>query len=319
VKNFNYKKYINKKIYVAGHRGLVGSAIIRRLKYFGFTSVITVNRSKLNLLDKNQTYQFLKKNKPDIVIISAAKVGGIKSNNEESAKFIYENLEIQNNLIHSSYLNGIKNLIFLGSSCVFPKMCKQPIKEDYLLTGPLEKTNEAYAVAKIAGIKLCEFYNKQYGVNYLSIMPCNTYGPNDNYDLQTSHFFPSLIKKIFLAKKNSKKNIDIWGNGKSKREVIFVDDLANAIIYFSFKKINTNILNIGTEKEMTIEEYAKLIMKNLNINLKINYVNKNLNGTPRKILDCSLARRFGWKSSYSLEEGLKITILDFIKNFNKYK
>ena len=232
----NYKKYINNKIYVAGHNGLVGSAIIRRLKYYGFTKVITVSRRKLNLLDKDKTYQFIKKNKPDIVIIAAAKVGGIKSNNEESAKFIYENLEIQNNLIHSSYLNGIKNLIFLGSSCVYPKKCSQPIKEKYLLTGPLEKTNEAYAVAKIAGIKLCEFYKKQYNVNYRSIMPCNAYGPNDNYNLQTSHFFPALIKKIFLAKKNNKKNIEIWGNGKSKREIIFVDDLANAIIYFSFKK-----------------------------------------------------------------------------------
>lgn len=319
MKNLNYIKYINKKIYVAGHGGLVGSAIIRRLKYYGFNNIITVNRSKLNLLHQNQTFQFLKKNKPDIVIIAAAKVGGIKFNNEECAKFIYENLEIQNNLIHSSYLNGIKNLIFLGSSCVYPKRCRQPIKEEYLLTGPLEKTNEAYAVAKIAGIKLCEFYSKQYNVNYRSIMPCNTYGPNDNYDLQTSHFFPALIKKIFLAKKNNKNNIEIWGNGKSKREVIFVDDLADAIIYFSFKKVNMTILNIGSEKEKTIEQFAKSIMHSLNVNLKINYINKNLNGTPRKILDCTVAKRFGWKSLYSLEEGLKITIADFIKNFNKYK
>jgi GDP-L-fucose synthase len=237
VKNLNFKNYINNKIYVAGHNGLVGSAIVRRLKYYGFSKIITVARSKLDLLDKNKVYQFLGKNKPNIVIIAAAKVGGIKSNNEDSAKFIYENLEIQNNLIHSSYLNGIKNLIFLGSSCVYPKRCRQPIKEEYLLTGPLEKTNEAYAVAKIAGIKLCEFYSKQHGVNYRSIMPCNTYGPSDNYNLETSHFFPALIKKIFLAKKNNIKNIEIWGNGKSKREVIFVDDLANAIIYFSFKKI----------------------------------------------------------------------------------
>jgi GDP-L-fucose synthase len=319
VKNLNFKNYINNKIYVAGHNGLVGSAIVRRLKYYGFSKIITVARSKLDLLDKNKVYQFLGKNKPNIVIIAAAKVGGIKSNNEDSAKFIYENLEIQNNLIHSSYLNGIKNLIFLGSSCVYPKRCRQPIKEEYLLTGPLEKTNEAYAVAKIAGIKLCEFYSKQHGVNYRSIMLCNTYGPSDNYNLETSHFFPALIKKIFLAKKNNIKNIEIWGNGKSKREVIFVDDLANAIIYFSFKKIKTSILNVGTEQEMTIEQYAKLIMKTLNVNLKINYVKKNLNGTPRKILDCSLARRFGWKSSYSLEEGLKITISDFIKNFNNYE
>jgi GDP-L-fucose synthase len=309
----------NKKIYLAGHKGLVGSAVLRRLKFFGYKKIITVDRRQLDLTDQKKVLKFLKKKKPYIVLVAAARGGGLLANNKYRADFIYENLAIQNNLINGSFLNGIKNLIFLGSSCVYPRNCKQPIKEQYLLNGELEYTNEPYAIAKIAGIKLCEFYNKQYGVNYLSIMPCNTYGTNDNYDLQTSHFFPSLIKKIFLAKKNSKKNIDIWGNGKSKREVIFVDDLANAIIYFSFKKINTNILNIGTEKEMTIEEYAKLIMKNLNINLKINYVNKNLNGTPRKILDCSLARRFGWKSSYSLEQGLKITISDFIKNFNKYK
>ena len=224
------------KIFVAGHKGLVGSAVLRRLKFFGYRNIITVPRKKLDLRDQKKVEKFFKINKPNAVINAAATVGGIYANNKYRANFIYNNLAIQNNIIHSSYLNKIQSLIFLGSSCVYPKECKQPIKEEYLLTGILEKTNEPYAIAKVAGIKMCESYNIQYGTNYKCLMPTNTYGPNDNYDSLTSHFYPALIKKIYDAKKNKKKEIVLWGNGKAFRELIYVDDLADACIFFLKKK-----------------------------------------------------------------------------------
>ena len=222
----------NSKIYVAGHNGLVGSAILRRLRLKGFNNIIYRSKKQLDLKDQKKVFKFLKKNKPNFIFIAAAKVGGIYSNNKYRAEFIYENLLIQTNLIHSAYLCNIKNLIFLGSSCVYPKFCKQPIKENFLLSGLLETTNEPYAIAKIAGIKMCESYNLQYGTNYKCLMPTNTFGPNDKYDTLDSHFFPALLKKVYKLKINNKNSLQIWGNGKAKRELIYVDDVADAYIFY---------------------------------------------------------------------------------------
>ena len=312
------KKFKNSSIFLAGHKGLVGSAIYRKLILLGFKKVLTASRKELDLVNKEKVYKFLKINKPKYIIVAAAKVGGIKANSEKSADFIFENLSIQNNLINGAFQNNAKKLIFLGSSCIYPKLSKQPIKEKYLLTGPLEKTNEAYAIAKIAGVKLCEHYNKQYKTDFISLMPCNTFGINDNYNLNTSHFLPALIKKIFYAKQNNSKEIKLWGNGKTLRELIYVDDVAYGAIYFLFKKTKHNLINIGTQKEMSIEQYANLIMKIMNVKLKIKYINKSLIGTPRKVLDCSLARSYNWKPQFSIKQGLQLTINDYEKNFKKY-
>ena len=314
------KKNKSKKIFLAGHNGLVGSAILKKLNLKKKNhKILTINKKNLDLRNQKKVFDFFKKNKPQYVIIAAAKVGGIKANNDYGADFIYDNLQIQNNIIHAAYENRVKSLIFLGSSCIYPKFSKQPIKEQYLLNSELEKTNEAYAVAKIAGVKMCQYYNQQYQTNFKSLMPCNTYGPNDNYNTETSHFLPALIRKIYEAKINNKKILELWGNGKTKRELIFVDDLADATIFFLFKKTNQDLINIGTQKEFTILKYAKVIMKQLNINLKIKYINKSLVGTPRKILDCSVAKSNGWKYSTSIENGINLTIKDFIKNYHRYK
>ena len=303
----------NYKIFLAGHKGHLGSAIYKKLKKAGFKNVITINKSKLNLLNQEKVFKFLKKNKPKVVIIAAARVGGIHANNTQRAKFIYENLTIQNNIIHGSYLSDIKNLIFFGSSCIYPKNISKPITEKMLLTGKLEYTNEPYAIAKIAGVKLCENYNLQYKTNYKCLMPCNSYGPNDNYDLKNSHFIAALIKKIYLAKKYKRKQIEIWGTGKPKREIIFVDDIADACIYFMNKKTKKSLINIGTGKDLSIEEYAKYLIKFFNLNLKIK---KNLNmpdGIKRKLLNVSLANSLGWKAQTSLKNGLTITLQDINK------
>lgn len=301
-----------KKIFLAGHKGHVGSAILRRLKRLGYKNIILAERKQLDLTNQSKVFKFLNKKKPYIVIIAAAKVGGIIANNTYRAQFIYENLSVQNNLIHGSYINGIKNLIFLGSSCIYPKYCKQPQKESYLLNGKLEDTNEPYALAKIAGVKMCENYNRQYGTNYLSLMPTNSYGYGDSYDLKNCHFFSALIKKIYLAKKFNKKTLKLLGTGKAKRELIFVDDIADAVVHFMEKKTKHNLINIGTGKEMTIKQYAKFIMKNLNINLKINFEKNSPDGTPRKLLDISLAKSYGWVSKTNLNQGFKKTYKEFI-------
>ena len=287
----------NSKVFIAGHNGMVGSAILRHFKKKKYKNLIIKNKKKLNLLNQKQTENFLKKTKPNFVIIAAAKVGGIGANDNYKAEFIYENLMIQTNLIHSAYKAGVKKLIFLGSSCIYPKFAKQPIKENSLLSGKLEATNDAYAIAKIAGIELCNSYNKQYNLNYICLMPTNLYGPNDNYDLSTSHFFPALIKKIFTAKKSNKKNIEIWGDGKPKRELMYVDDLADACEFFLKKSTKHTLINIGSGIEKTIEGYAKFIMNKLNVKVKIKYDKKKPNGTPRKIIDCSIAKSYGWKKS----------------------
>ena len=302
----------NAKIFLAGHKGHLGSAIYKKLKKKGFKKIITINKKKLNLLDQKKVFSFLKNNKPKIVIIAAARVGGIYANNSNRAEFIYENLTIQNNLIHGSYINGIKNLIFFGSSCIYPKNIIKTITEGMLLSGKLEHTNEPYAIAKIAGIKLCENYNRQYKTNYKCLMPCNSYGPNDNYDLKNSHFFAALIKKIYLAKKYNKKYLEIWGTGKPKREIIFVDDIADACIYFMNKKTSKTLINIGTGKDLTIEKYAKYLIKFFNVKLKIKKNLKMPDGIKRKLLNITLAKSLGWKAKTKLHEGLKITIQEFM-------
>ena len=305
----------NSKIFLAGHNGLVGSSIFSKLKFLGFKNIITINKKKLNLINQRDVFTFLKKIKPDIVINAAARVGGIHANNKYRAEFIYENLSIQNNIIHGCFLNKIKNLIFLGSSCVYPKNCKQPIKEEYLLTGPLEKTNEPYAIAKISGIKMCESYNFQYETNYKCLMPANTYGPNDNYDFESSHFFPAIINKVYLAKTSNKKFITLWGSGKPKRELIYVDDIADACIYFMDKSVKEPVINIGTGNAMSISEYAKFVIKELNANLKVRFDKSKPDGTPIKVLDISLAKKYGWYPKTNLKTGFRLTYKSFLKAF----
>ena len=308
----------NSKIFVAGHNGLVGSAIVRKLKRKGYRNIITINRSRLDLTNQNKVLNFLKKEKPKFIFVAAAKVGGIYSNNKYKAEYIYNNLSIQNNIIHAAFKCNIKDLIFLGSSCVYPKLCNQPIKEEYLLNGKLEKTNEPYAVAKIAGIKMCESYNYQYKTNYKCLMPTNTFGPNDNYDSLNSHFFPSLIRKIHNLKNKKTKNLVIWGDGSPKREIIFVDDIADACIFFMKKKIKQTLINIGTGKDYTIREYAFLINKIINPGkkLKIKLDKTKPNGTPRKVLNIKLAKSYGWEAKTDIKSAVEITYKDYVKKHN---
>ena len=308
---------INKKskIFIAGHNGMVGSAILRKLKASGFKKIITVKKKKLDLLNQMKVFSFLKKNKPHMVIIAAARVGGIFANSNFKSKFIYENLQIQNNLIHGSYLAGVKNLFFLGSSCIYPKKCKRPIKEKYLLTSSLEKTNDAYAIAKISGLMMCENYSLNYGLNYKCLMPTNLYGPNDNYDLQNSHFFPALIRKVYEAKLKKKKYVKVWGSGKPLRELLYVDDLADAILFFLNKRIKEPFLNIGSGKEYTIKWYVNFLIKELNAKTEIKFDRMKPDGVKSKLLDINLAKRYGWKATTSLKIGLQNTIKDFEKKY----
>ena len=306
---------LKSKIYVSGHKGLVGSAIVRKLQSMGYKNVICKTRKELDLTNQNKVLVFLKKTKPDFIFLAAAKVGGIYSNNKYKADYIYENLSIQTNIIHSAYLCGIKNLIFLGSSCVYPRNCKQPIKEKYLLTGKLEKTNDAYAIAKIAGIKMCESYNLQHNTNYKCLMPTNTFGPNDNYDTFNSHFLPALIKKIYEIKKYNKSEIKLWGNGLAKREIIYVDDIADACLFFMKKKTGDYLINIGTGKDYTIRQYVQMLLKILipNKKVKIKYDLSKPNGTPKKVLDISLAKKYGWKPKSNFKKAIKLTYKDFVE------
>ena len=305
---------LKSKIYVAGHNGLVGSAIVRALIRKGYKNIITANKKKLNLTNQESVLRFLKKQKPKFIFLAAAKVGGIYSNNNHKADYIFENLSIQTNVISGAYLSGVKNLIFLGSSCIYPKNCKQPIKESYLLTGRLEPTNDAYAIAKIAGIKMCESYNEQYKTDFKCLMPTNTFGPNDKYNLLNSHFFPALIKKIDKLKNSKKNTLLLWGNGKAKREVIHVDDIADACVYFMNIKKKPTIINIGTGKDHTIEYYAKLIAKIILPQKKIiiKYDRSKPNGVKRKVMDVSLAKKIGWTYRINLKEAI-------LKAYNSYQ
>ena len=305
----------NSRIFVAGHKGLVGSAIVRKLKEKGYKKIIVADRKKLDLINQTEVLKFLKTSKLDLIFIAAAKVVGIYANLKYKADFITENLQIQTNLIHGAYKCGIKKLIFLGSSCVYPKNCKQPIKEDYLLSGKLEETNDAYAVAKIAGIKMCQSYNYQYNTNYICLMPTNTFGPNDNYNELNSHFFPALIRKIHNLKINKTNKITLWGNGKTKREVIDVDDLADACVFFMKKKKTHSLINIGTGKDHSIKYYLEFIAKVIlgNKKIKIKYEKTKLNGSPRKVMDVSLAKKYGWKSKMNLTTSIKNTYKSFVR------
>ena len=297
---------------------MVGASIYNYLKKKNYKNIFVKSKKELNLTDQVKTEKYIKKIRPDFVIIAAAKVGGIYANQKYKANFLYQNLMIQTNLIHASYLAGVKKLIFLGSSCIYPKLSKQPIKEEYLLTGLLEPSNDTYALAKIAGLKMCDAYSKQYNVNYLCLMPANLYGPNDNYDPTYSHFYPALISKIHEAKKNNKKTVIIWGNGKAKRELMYVDDLADACEFFLKKDVKHTYINIGSGEEKTIKAFAQFVMKKLNVKFKIKFDKKKPNGTPRKILNTNLAKKYGWKSKTSLDKGFYLTYKDFLKKAKNY-
>jgi len=311
----------NSKIYIAGEIGMVGSAILRTLKQKGFNNLLFTTYPKYNLINQNTTEKFFSDNRPDYAFITAAKVGGIHANNTYRAQFIYENLMIQNNVIHSAYKYGVKKLLFFGSSCIYPRDCPQPMKENYLLSGKLEFTNEPYAIAKIAGIKMCENYYRQYGANFFSIMPTNSYGPNDNFNLETSHVLPALLRKFHEAKITGKDKVTLWGTGKPLREFIYVDDIADAAIYIMnldfrelYKKELTH-LNVGSGTEIRISELAILIAKIVGYYGKIEYNTSMPDGTPRKLMNVSLLKGFGWKTKVSLEAGLKLTYDWYLNNY----
>jgi GDP-L-fucose synthase len=304
---------LDSRIFVAGHNGMVGSAIVRKLEQLGYTNIITMQRSKLNLLDQTEVDNFFRKIGPEYVFLAAAKVGGIKANRDMKADFIYENIMIQTNIIKSSYSYDVKKLLFLGSSCIYPKFCEQPIKEEYLMTGELEFTNDAYAIAKIAGIKMCQSYNEQYGTNFISVMPTNLYGPNDNYDLNNSHVLPAMIRKFHEAKLEGKDSVEIWGTGTPKREFLYVDDLADACVFLMNNYSGSEIVNIGTGQDVTIAELAVGISKVVGYEGGIHFNTGMPDGTPRKLLDVSRLEKIGWKYSTSLKDGIEKTYKDYVK------
>ena len=295
----------NDKIYVAGHRGMVGSAITRKLKEEGFTNFVTRTSAELDLKDQRAVHAFFEKERPDFVFLAAAKVGGILANNTYRGEFLYDNLMIQNNTIDAAYRSGVKKLMFLGSSCIYPKLAPQPLKEDYLLTGLLEETNEPYAIAKIAGIKLCDAYRSQYGCNFISVMPTNLYGPNDNYDLNNSHVLPALIRKFHEAKQNAAPAVILWGSGKPRREFLHADDLANACFFLMERYNEPGLVNIGTGEDLEIGELALLIRDIVGYTGEIRHDLGKPDGTPRKLMDVSKLRNFGWKAAIPLPDGLR--------------
>lgn len=304
----------NAKIYVAGHKGLVGSAITRNLQKNGYANLILKTSKELDLTNQKATLKFFEKEKPDYVFLAAAKVGGIKANNDFPAEFIYQNLAIEQNVIHSAYLSKVKKLLFLGSSCIYPRDCPQPIKEKYFMTGPLEKTNEPYAIAKIAGITMCQSYNRQYGTKFISVMPTNLYGPGDNFNLETSHVLPALIRKFHDAKEKNKKEVIMWGTGKPRREFLHVDDLADACIYLMNNYNHSEIINIGTGRDIEIIELANLIKRIVGFKGEIKNDLSKPDGTPRKLLDVSKLHSMGWRHKIRLEDGIKSTYEWFLKN-----
>ena len=304
------------KIFLAGHGGMVGSAIHRKLIDKGYKNILVSKRKNLDLTKQAETFKFIKKNKPHLVIIAAAKVGGIYANQNYKDKFIYENLQIQNNLIHGSFLAGVKNLFLLGSSCIYPRLTKQPMSEKQLLTGKLEETNDAYAIAKIAGLKMCEYYSKIHNINFKGLMPPNLYGPNDNYNLKSSHFYPALLKKIYYAKIKKKKILEVWGTGKARRELMYVDDFADALIFFMNKKIKEPFINVGIGKDYPIKWYAKFLMKKIKVNLKIKYDKSKPDGMPKKLLDISLAKKYGWVPKYDFDKAFENTFKNFLSKKN---
>lgn len=294
----------NSKIYVAGHRGMVGSAIIRRLQKDGFANIATRTSAELDLRNQQAVADFFANEKPEYVFLAAAKVGGIVANNTYRADFIYENIMIQSNVIHSAYLNKVKKLMFLGSSCIYPKFAPQPLKEEYLLTGLLEETNEPYAIAKIAGIKMCDAYRAQYGCNFISVMPTNLYGPNDNYDLKNSHVLPALIRKFHTAKKENAASVEIWGTGSPMREFLHADDLADACFYLMQNYNEAGLVNVGVGEDITIKDLALLVKKIVGFGGELKFDTSKPDGTPRKLMDVSKLHSFGWKHKINLEDGI---------------
>lgn len=308
----------NAKIYVAGHRGMVGSALVRRLESEGYQNIIVRTSRELDLRNQQAVADFFAAEKPDYVFLAAAKVGGIMANNIYRADFLYENLQIQNNVIHSAHVEGVEKLMFLGSSCIYPKLAPQPLQEDSLLTGPLEYTNEPYAIAKIAGIKMCESYRKQYGRNYISVMPTNLYGPNDNYDLNNSHVLPAMIRKFHEAKVDNKPFVELWGTGSPLREFLHADDLADACVYLMKNYDGEQFVNIGVGEDITIKNLAELIKSTVGYEGELRWNTDKPDGTPRKLMDVSKLHSMGWKHRYNLEEGVRITYQDFLEKIEEY-
>jgi len=304
---------LNDKIYIAGHRGMVGSAILRKLRAEGYTNFVLRTSSELDLKDQQAVADFFAQEKPDYVFLAAAKVGGIVANNTFRADFIYENLMIQNNVIHQAYVNKVNKLMFLGSSCIYPKMALQPLKEEYMLTGELEPTNEPYAIAKIAGIKMCDGYRSQYGANFISVMPTNLYGPNDNYDLNNSHVLPAMLRKFITAKRNGDASVTIWGTGSPKREFLHADDLAEACVFLMENYNESGLVNIGVGEDISILDLAILVKKIVGFEGEIFTDTSKPDGTPRKLMDVSKLNGFGWKAKTSLEEGIQ-KVYDEIKD-----
>jgi GDP-L-fucose synthase len=304
------------KIYIAGHRGMVGSAICRQLEKEGFSNFVTRTSDLLDLRNQQQVTDFFAREKPEYVFLAAAKVGGILANNIYRAEFLYDNLQIQNNIIHNSYLNGVKKLMFLGSSCIYPKLAPQPLKEEYLLSGLLETTNEPYAIAKIAGIKMCDAYRDQYGCNFISVMPTNLYGYNDNYHPQNSHVMPALIRRFHEAKAQNAPSVTIWGTGLPKREFLFADDLAEACYYLMQNYDEPGLVNIGTGEDISINDLALLIKKIIGYEGEIKFDTSKPDGTPRKLLDVTKIHGKGWKHKIGLEEGIKLAYSDFLSKVN---
>ncbi|WP_159476940.1 GDP-L-fucose synthase [Dyadobacter sp. 3J3] len=306
------------KIYIAGHRGMVGSAIARGLAKKGFENIVTRTSSELDLRNQQAVADFFEEEKPEYVFLAAAKVGGIVANNTYRADFIYENLMIESNIIHQAHLNGVTKLMFLGSSCIYPKMATQPLREDYLLTGLLEETNEPYAIAKIAGIKLCEAYHDQYGSNFISVMPTNLYGYGDNYDLKNSHVLPALIRKFHEAKEENKPFVEAWGTGSPKREFLFADDLAEACLFLMETYNGRELVNIGTGEDLAIKELTELVAKTTGFEGEIKWDTTKPDGTPRKLMDVSKLHSLGWKHTIELPEGVNLAYQDFLKNQEIY-
>ena len=309
---------LNDKIYVAGHRGLVGSAIVRKLQSAGFANIITRTSSELDLRKQQPVMDFFEKEKPRFVFLAAAKVGGIHANNTYSAEFIYDNLSIQNNIIDAAYKCGVEKLLFLGSSCIYPKMAPQPIREEYLMTGPLEATNEAYAIAKIAGIKMCQFYHKQYGCRFISAMPTNLFGPGDNYNLQNSHVLPALIRKFHEAKISNDQRVVVWGTGNPYREFLFVDDAADASVFLMQQYESPEIVNIGVGKDITIGALAFIIKEITGFAGDIVFDTSKPDGTPRKLLNVDKINALGWSAMTDIKEGIRKTYEDFVANHERY-
>ncbi len=302
------------KIYVAGHRGMVGNAIVRNLEAKGYTNIITRSHSELDLLRQSQVERFFEEEKPDYVFLAAAKVGGIVANSSALADFMYENMMLEMNVIHASWESGCKKLLFLGSSCIYPRLSPQPMREDCLLTGSLEPTNEAYALAKISGLKYCEYLNRQYGINFISVMPTNLYGPNDNYHSEHSHVLPALIRRFHEAKEAGAKSVTCWGDGSPLREFLYVDDLADACVFLMNTYIGNETVNVGTGKELTIKELAELVASIVGFEGKIGWDKTRPNGTPRKLLDISKLESLGWHYSTELKDGIRLAYKDFLEN-----